>query len=189
MGIRVEGAVVLTGGEAVRLDGADKAALELDGETLLERTLSVLAEVPEVVVVGAEVPTSRPVTFRREEPAGGGPAAGVLAGLAGFVRRPTWVAVLAVDMPHVTPETLRRLAAACDADGAQLVDATGRAQHLCGIYRTAALDAAAPEDAHGLAMHTLLEGMSLAQVEASGAEASDVDTWDDVRRLRGELDG
>ena len=77
--------------------------------TLLEHVLGALAEVPEVVVVGDEVVTSRPVTFVREDPAGGGPAAGLLAGLAGFPRPPRLVVVLAVDMPLVTTATVRRL--------------------------------------------------------------------------------
>ena len=83
-------AVILAGGTAVRLDGADKASLEYDGSTLLEHTLTAVAEAVEVVVVGEEVPTSRPVTFRREDPPFGGPAAGLLAVslLAYFVLRP-----------------------------------------------------------------------------------------------------
>ena len=38
------GAVVLTGGRAVRLDGADKATIELGGTTLLERVLAALPD-------------------------------------------------------------------------------------------------------------------------------------------------
>ena len=34
------GAIVLTGGTAVRLDGADKASLEVGGRTLLDRALA-----------------------------------------------------------------------------------------------------------------------------------------------------
>lgn len=80
------GAVILTGGTAARLDGADKAGLEVGGTTLLEHALGAAAGASEVVVVGPDVPTSRPVTFVREDPPGGGPAAGLLAGLAGFAR-------------------------------------------------------------------------------------------------------
>ena len=66
------GAVVLTGGSAVRLDGADKASIELGGLTLLEHALGALVDVDEVVVVGDHVPTTRPVTFTREDPRHGG---------------------------------------------------------------------------------------------------------------------
>ena len=102
-------AVVLAGGTAARMDGADKAAIELRGVTLLERTLSATFTAVEVVVVGDPVPTTRPVTFTVEDPRGGGPAAGLLAGLRAFYRPPDLVMVLAVDMPRVGPGTFARL--------------------------------------------------------------------------------
>ena len=43
------GAIVLSGGEAVRLGGADKASIEIGGQTLLERTLAALVDAVEVV--------------------------------------------------------------------------------------------------------------------------------------------
>jgi molybdopterin-guanine dinucleotide biosynthesis protein A len=183
------GAVVLAGGAAARLGGADKAAVEAGGRTLLAHALDALVDVDDVVVVGPDVPTERPVTFRREDPPGGGPAAAVVAGLTGFVRLPERVAVLAVDMPRVRPATIRRLAdAAATADGAVLVD-DGRRQHLCGVYDAALLVAAGAGDTHGLAVHELLRTFDLVEVAAEGAEARDIDTWDDVRAWREELEG
>jgi molybdopterin-guanine dinucleotide biosynthesis protein A len=185
------GAVVLTGGSAVRFQGADKASIELAGLTLLEHVLGALAEVPEVVVVGDDVPTSRPVTFVREDPPGGGPAAGVLAGLSGFPRPPRLLVVLAVDMPMVTTATVSRLLLSIDEDGVLLVDESGRSQYLCAIYRSAALLAAAPplEEQHGLSMHRLVSGLRLAEVPALSWEARDVDTWEDLTELRERLGG
>lgn len=184
------GAVILTGGTAARMDGVDKAAIELDGATLLERSLGALAEADEVVVVGEPVPTSRPVTWTREDPQGGGPAAGILAGIDRFYRPPDLVVVLAVDMPRVTPDTVRRLVAAvADTayDGAQLVDAQQRTQPLCAVYRRWALERARPaerEHEHGLPVRELLLTLDLAEVAALGHEARDVDTWEDLRALR-----
>ena len=185
------GGIVLTGGGAARFQGADKASMELAGETLLEHALGALAEVPEVVVVGDQVITSRPVGFVREDPPGGGPAAGLLAGLDGFPRLPSRVAVLAVDMPLVTTATVRRLHQACQGDGALLVDETGRRQYLCAVYRTDALLAAAPPPGErtGLPVHRLVGSLDLAEVPALAHEADDVDTWDDLTRLRERLDG
>lgn len=185
------GGIVLTGGNAVRFEGADKASIELAGVTLLEHVLGALAEVPDVVVVGDELETSRPVTFLREDPPGGGPAAALLAGLEGFPQRPRLVMVLAVDMPLVTTATVRRLMLSTAEDGALLVDADGRHQYLCGIYRSEALLAAAPApDARsGLAMRQLVEGLRLAAVEALAWETRDVDTWDDLVDLRERLGG
>lgn len=183
------GAVVLTGGSAVRFQGVDKASIALGGASLLEHVLEALAAVPDVVVVGAEVVTSRPATFLREDPPGGGPAAGLLAGLAGFPRAPAAVVVLAVDMPLVTADTVRRLVDAAGEDGALLVDADGRRQYLCAVYRTEALLAAAPplEAQHGLAVRRLVGGLRLTEVPAVAGEAADVDTWEDLLALRARM--
>lgn len=183
------GAVVLSGGTAARMDGADKAAIELDGTTLLERALAATMTAVEVVVVGDQVPTTRPVTWTREDPRDGGPAAGLLAGIDMFLRAPELVAVLAVDMPRVTAGTFVRLCDAVDHDhdGALLIGADGRRQPLCAVYRWASLDRARPvsrEDEHGLPVHALLDGLRLAEVAAQGDEARDVDTWADLRALR-----
>jgi molybdopterin-guanine dinucleotide biosynthesis protein A len=186
-------AVVLAGGTAARMDGADKAAIELRGVTLLERALAATVTAVEVVVVGEAVPTTRPVTFTMEDPRGGGPAAGLLAGVDALYRVPDLVMVLAVDMPRVGPGTFARLTEALlddeTADGAVLVGADGRQQPLCAVYRHAALARARPmrrEDEHGLPVHRLLSPLSLTPVAEIAAEADDVDTWDDLRRLREE---
>ena len=183
--------MILTGGTAVRLGGADKAAIEIGGVTLLERALAATMAAVEVVVVGAEVPTSRPVTWTREEPAGGGPAAGLLAGLDRFAGTPDLVCTLAVDMPKVNPATVARLTWAVEADpeldGALLVDPSGRRQPLAAVYRRSSLEAARPVDRrseHGLPMRRLVGGLRLAEVAAVGQEAHDVDTREDLRALR-----
>lgn len=185
------GAVVLTGGTGSRLGGADKAALEIDGVTTLERALAATMAAREVVVVGEQVTTSRSVTWTREQPAGGGPAAAVLAGLRAFGTPPEVLCVLAVDMPRVNAGTVARLTWAVEAeagiDGALLVDARGHRQFLAAAYRPAALAAAAPidrADEHGLSMRRLVGGLRLVDVPAVGDEAHDLDTWDDVRALR-----
>ena len=185
-------AVVLTGGGAARLGGADKAGIEVGGRTLLEHALEALVDAVEVVVVGADVQTSRPVTFTREDPVGGGPAAGLLAGLRRFARAPSCVAVLAVDMPLVSPATVSRLVeAAHGRDGALLVDAGGRRQYLCAAYSTTALEraraASETDEGHGLSMHELVAGLDLAEVLAVGDESRDLDTWQDLADLRERL--
>ncbi len=183
------GAVVLTGGSGSRMGGVDKGSIEVDGVTLLERALAATMTAVEVVVVGDQVPTTRPVTWTREEPRGGGPAAGLLAGLDRFLRAPALVAVLAVDMPRVGPGTFARLVGALEAsyDGALLVDGDGKRQPLCAVYRWEALQDARPDDReqeHGLAVHRLLTPLALVEVPAVAGEADDVDTWTDLRELR-----
>ena len=184
------GAVVLAGGSAARMGGVDKAAIELDGTTLLERALAATMTAFEVVVVGEQVPTTRPVTWTMEDPRGGGPAAGLLTALGRFLRPPELVQVLAVDMPNVGPGTFSRLAeplAGTTYDGAVLVDEGGRRQSLCAVYRRRALVGAAPRDAgawQGLPVHRLLEPLRLLEVAARGDESRDVDTWAALRDLR-----
>lgn len=178
-------AIVLAGGRAVRMDGVDKAAVEHDGRTLLELALEALVDADEVVVVGEPVPTTRPVTFTREEPRYGGPVAALLTGYDALVRPPSVVGVLAVDMPRVTPLTFRRLRdAATGRDGAFLTDAGGRRQ-LAGVVDARRLDAVRPdlEGQHGMPFRVLLAGLDLALVAPDGDEGRDVDTWADLRDL------
>jgi molybdopterin-guanine dinucleotide biosynthesis protein A len=177
-------AVVLAGGTAARLDGADKASVEVAGRTLLEHALEATAAATETVVVGEQVPTSRPVTFTREEPAYGGPAAGLLAGRDALAGHPDLLLVLAVDMPGVTAATVDRLVTTAAAhDGAFLADPSGRRQ-LAGVLDLATLDRTRPDDTHGLPLHRLLEGLDLALLAGAEDEARDVDTWADVEAVR-----
>jgi molybdopterin-guanine dinucleotide biosynthesis protein A len=178
-------AVVLAGGGAVRLDGADKASLELHGRTLLTWALDAVIDAAEVVVVGDPVPTHRPVTFTREDPRGGGPAAALLTGRDALLDPRATVAVLACDMPFLTAHTFRRLRSAMDGhDGAVLVGPDGRRQ-LAMVLDVARLDGVRPglEEQHNLALHRLLAPLDLAEVAAEGQEHRDVDTWADVRDL------
>lgn len=182
------GAVVLAGGRAARLGGADKASIELHGRNLLHFALDAVIDASEVVVVGEWMHTERPVTFTREDPAHGGPAAGLLAGLDAFVGDPVQVAVLAVDMPRVTMTTMSRLRAASEGrDGAVLVEHDGR-RSLAYVLDTGRLREVRPPygEEHGMSMHALLEGLDLAAVPAQADETRDVDGWEDLRDLAGD---
>lgn len=181
-------AVVLAGGTAARLDGADKASLEHAGRSLLEWSIDALIDAVEVVVVGDPVPTTRPVTFTREDPRYGGPVAALLTGRDALARRVSTLGVLAVDMPRVSAYTFRRLREAAQGrDGAFLTDPSGRRQ-LAGVLDVARLDAVRPdhEGQHGMALHRLLAGLDLAEVPPQGEEARDIDSWADVRDLQGD---
>jgi molybdopterin-guanine dinucleotide biosynthesis protein A len=173
------------------MGGVDKASIELSGVTLLERALAATMSATEVVVVGRQVPTSRPVTWTLEDPPAGGPAAGLLTALDRFLAPPDLVAVLAVDMPLVHPGTVARLTWAVEADrdvdAAMLLDDGARRQPLAAVYRLSALGAARPpyEQWHGLPVRRLLRDLRVVDVPAVGDEARDVDTWSDLRDLDG----
>lgn len=154
----------------------DKAAVVVGGRTLLAHALDAVRAAGRVVVVGPakDVPG---VLWAREEPPGGGPLAGLAAGLA-HVRAP-WVAVLAVDQPGVTASTVERLLAA--GGPAVLVDGEGHRQWLAGVWRTAALRAALPTVPSGSSMRSVLGPLDPAGVPALPGEAHDVDTPADLR--------
>lgn len=180
--------IVLAGGTAVRMDGVDKAGVELDGRTLLAHAIDAYVDADEVVVVAPEaVPTARPVTTVCEDPPRGGPVAGLLAGVDALLLRPGLVGVLAVDMPRVTATTMRRLReAAAGRDGAFLHDDDGRRQ-LAGVLDARRLHDVrpGPEEQHGMSLRRLLAPLDLAEVAATGPEAVDVDSWSDLRDLGG----
>ncbi len=123
-----------------------------------------------IVVVGPPRDLPVGVLATTEDPPGGGPAAGVAAGVAALPPLPAGalIAVLAADLPGVNRPTLQRLAAAVDrvdrrsrrepADGAVLVDAAGHRQSLIGVWRADRLAAAIAlrRHWHGAPLHALL---------------------------------
>jgi molybdopterin-guanine dinucleotide biosynthesis protein A len=178
-------AIILAGGQATRLGGADKATIEVRGRSLLEYTLDAVIDASEVVVVGQHVPTDRPVTFVVEDPHHGGPVAGLLTGKDSLLRSFPSLVVLAVDMPFVSSATIRRLHdAAVGHDGAVLASPEGRRQ-LAFVVDTARLDEVRPdrEAQHGHPLWPMLEPLDLVVVPALGREHRDIDSWTDLRDL------
>ncbi|WP_399128711.1 molybdenum cofactor guanylyltransferase [Actinacidiphila sp. ITFR-21] len=92
-------AVVLAGGAARRLGGADKPALPVGGRTLLDRVLAACAGADRTVVVGPRRPTARPVRWAGEEPPGGGPLPALAAGLTALASAAPTAGVLASAAP------------------------------------------------------------------------------------------
>lgn len=132
--------VVLAGGAARRLGGADKPGVRVGGRALLDRVLAACADAATTVVVADPRPTVRPVTWAREDPPGGGPTAALAAGLL-HTTAPD-VVVLSADLPFLAADTVRQLLTALrtgDTDGALLTDAEGRDQPLVAAYRASAL--------------------------------------------------
>ena len=177
----LDAAVVLAGGHAHRMSGVDKAMLTVDGVPLLHRVLAAVGAVP-TVVVGPRRPVPFAVRWTREEPAGGGPVAGLAAGLAALDLPPAAaVAVLAADLAGVTASTLARLRFA--GDGAVLVDDHGREQWLIGVWRLGPLRAALPAEPAGRSLRSVLSDLDFTRVAALPGECVDVDTPADLRVL------
>ncbi|MFE0806862.1 NTP transferase domain-containing protein [Streptomyces sp. NPDC058848] len=192
-------AVVLAGGAARRLGGADKPGLRVGGRALLDRVLAACAGARSTVVVAAPRPTPRPVTWAREDPPGGGPLAALAAGLGHTTAE--HVVVLSADLPFLSGSTVGRLLsalAASEADGVLLTDADGRDQPLVAAYRASALrrELAAltgsqgggtrRADLTGLPLRRLTGALHLTRVPDAVA-SFDCDTWDDLATARARI--
>jgi len=137
-------AIILAGGRSSRM-GTDKAALVVEGRTLLQRAVDAVSTlVDEVVLVGAPgrplpaVEASVPL-HRVDDPVEGeGPLAGIAAGLAA-IEAPVAL-VVGCDMPWLQPALLELLLAHAEA-GARLVVpmSDGRPEGLCSAWRADAL--------------------------------------------------
>jgi molybdopterin-guanine dinucleotide biosynthesis protein A len=164
------------------MGGLDKTMLEVGGVTILDRILGTLtaAGVAPLVVVGEPREVSYPVSWSREDPPGGGPVAGLAAGLA-EVTAPR-VVVVAGDLPFLEVTTIDALRAAtgdeaaADAPaGAIVVDATGRDQPLVGCWSADALRAALPEQPAGTSVWRLIAPLRVMRIPA-GMPLLDCDT-------------
>lgn len=187
-------AIVLAGGAARRLGGADKPALSVGGRALLDRVLDACPDARSTVVVGARRPTARPVRWTREDPPGGGPVAALDAGLRGTAAE--LVLVLSADLPFLDRDTVRALLAAPDAhgtDGAMLRDPGGRDQPLVAAYRAEPLRreitllATEHGGLAGLPLRALTAELELTAVTAPPLAAFDCDTWDDLAAARARI--
>ncbi|MFQ6171625.1 NTP transferase domain-containing protein [Oryzobacter sp. R7] len=177
-------AVVLAGGTSRRF-GSDKLAAPLRGSTVLGETLGGLAPEWAVVAVGPARPTDRWVTWTVEDPPGGGPLAGLAAGLA--LVTTTLVVVLAGDVPDGGPAAVELVEALrggpAEVDAVVATDPDGVPNPLLGAYRVAAVRAVLPDTAHGRPARLLLDLRHTEIRVASGI--SDVDTPADLARLGG----
>ena len=185
-------AIVLAGGAARRLGGADKPGLRVGGRALLDRVLDACADAGTTVVVGGRRATARPVRWAREDPPGGGPLAALDAGLRATTAG--LVLVLSADLPFLDRDTVRALLAADGPDGALLRDPDGRDQPLVAAYRAEplrreiALLATEHGTLNGLPLRALTAELDLTPVAAAAPLASfDCDTWEDLAAARARI--
>ncbi|MGI8433788.1 MAG: molybdenum cofactor guanylyltransferase [Nocardioidaceae bacterium] len=181
-------AIVLAGGRGRRLGGVDKAGLVIGGSPLLDRVLSAVQSASRTVVVGPSRALPAGVLQVQEEPAGGGPVAGLAAALP--LVEGERVVVLACDLPLLgqgaVTGLVQDLLAASErgpaAEGMLFVDAGGRRQPLCGAYVTGALRRAVGslDVVAGAAMRDVILRLKVSEKAADAEETLDCDDWDDV---------
>jgi molybdopterin-guanine dinucleotide biosynthesis protein A len=175
--------VVLAGGTSRRC-GADKLGARLHGSTVLETVVRSLPESWPVVVVGPSRECGRAVSWTREDPPGGGPLAGVAAGVL-LVRTPV-VAVVAGDMPFAGSAVERLVGvlrtAPPDVGAAVATDPGGFSNPLLGAYRTDAVRAVLPVPSADRPAKLLL-AVPHVEVVVTGPAGRDVDTPADLEAL------
>jgi len=177
--------VVLAGGSSQRFP-PDKLAQLVDDEPLLNRALASLPEEFVVVVVGSVRDLARSVIFTSEDPPGGGPAAGLVAGVRRALAEPSdAIVTLPADAPlggQAASTLLSRLEDESSTQAVVGVDAHGREQPLQLALRPAAAEAlvavAGPGGAAGVSARWLLDALrpGLVGQELAPAEVWDIDT-------------
>ena len=166
--------LILAGGGARRMGGADKPALEVGGRPLIETVRSALRDAGRIVVVG-------PGGDIAEDPPGGGPLAALAAGLR-LCEAPV-VAVLAADLPFVTVEAVALLV---EAAPALAVDDEGRDQYLLAAYPTDALRRLMPATPQGSPLRQVVEGLAPRRLSLPGWPPPwwDCDTAEELEQAR-----
>lgn len=140
--------ILLTGGSSSRM-GRDKAAIEVAGEPLARRVGRLLTAATALAVEVGPGWSGLPTV--REEPAGAGPLAAVVAGWRELVRRSgekRAALVLASDLPDVSPPLLELLASQ-PGEASVVPVRGGRRQPLCARWAVADLERAAAQLAAG----------------------------------------
>ena len=177
-------AIVLAGGSASRMGGADKPMVDVAGTPMLSLVLDAVAGATVRVVVGPERDITG-VTWCQESPPGGGPVAAVAAALPHVGADA--VVVLAADLPWIGPaiEPLRTALHQSGADVAML-SSDGRLNYLAGAWRRSALVAAVHGlgDAAGASMRRLVADTRIVEVPDAGHWGEDCDTWTDLAHAR-----
>lgn len=189
------GAILLAGGRATRVGGAPKPLFEVGGRTLLTAAVTAATDAGArpITVAAPILDPELDVTWVREDPPFGGPAAAIVAVLESWPEAPgpEWTLVLACDLPSADA-AVRRLVSdivllPSETDGMCLGDASSRPQWLTGVYRTRALRAAASaldDRGRDAPVGALLDDLAIAVVAAGDDLTHDVDTWQDLEEAR-----
>ena len=187
-------AIVVGGGGGERLGGVSKPDLVLGGERLIDRACAALVPVAGagcVAVVPPAVRVPAGVVRTLEDPPGGGPLAGIDAGLSALaLGGDDLVVVVSVDSPGVgefVPLLLAEpLGDAADGRILRGGDPEPFDQYLMGVYRASSLRrvideaAAALGSLRGVGVRRVLRSLALERVDVGASACRDVDTAEDV---------
>jgi len=170
---------ILTGGLSRRF-GSPKQDIDINGETLLARTMRIAREAGAV----------NPAEYGKDLRPGHGPLGGletILTGLAG-----QYVVVVACDMPGLSAVMLRTLWSHPSSADVVVPVVAGRRHPLCARWSAAALPAvSAAIDAGRLSVQRLLDTLSVVEIDEASLTASGVDAGRAVWNVNrpGDLEG
>ena len=157
-------AVILAGGKSARM-GRDKAWLEVGGQTLLARQTGLAREIgaAEIFISGRADMDYAAFSGRvlLDEFPDAGPLAGIERALD--ASKSPLLLVLAVDLPAMSAELLRRLAAACSETCGAIPSITGAMEPLAAFY---------PKIAAGLLVNLLDDSFPLTPALSRGEKGN-----------------
>jgi molybdopterin-guanine dinucleotide biosynthesis protein A len=173
---RLLSGLVLAGGRSSRM-GRDKALIDFEGQPLVLRVADRLARAAHPVLLATgSLGRLGPVGYREVADVSGecGPLGGLLAGLEASPHE--LVAVVAADMPYVSPELLKFLASLSQGEDAVVpMGATGL-EPLHAVYSTSALPAMRKALADGhYGLRQLLSDLRVREVRAFEWSPSAID--------------
>ncbi len=177
--------IIVAGGSASRMGGADKAMLPLGlgGNALIA---DVIQSCPgKVFIVGYPrkigTVTNESVTWVPDLNPGGGPAAGIWSGLTKVSSE--YVFISAADQT-LSQETVGKLVVAASGnDGAWAIRSDGSGQPLCACVCTELLrDLLAETQGVNQSLLRLLSNLKMVGVNVNPNQVVDFDTWQDVAK-------
>ncbi|MFE4952045.1 molybdenum cofactor guanylyltransferase [Leifsonia sp. NPDC056665] len=177
--------IVIAGGRSSRF-GSDKLLAEIDGRTLLQRTMEAVSGCATVVLVSATNETlPRGVVTVSEYPRWGGPCAGIAAGVAALPEETSETLIVSADLarPALAVAALHAI------ESGVLADQDGNAQWLLARVPVAALRAQLAElDATGgtagRPARALIGHLGLPIVRAHRDAVADIDERHDLERVK-----
>jgi molybdopterin-guanine dinucleotide biosynthesis protein A len=188
--------LVLCGGASTRM-GTEKALMQFDGEPLIRRVARRLASVASPVLLATGV-RGRLGDLGYEEVedvvAGAGPLSGLVGGLAESPHE--LMAVVAVDMPFVSPPVLALLARLVGEHDAAIPATAHGLEPVHAVYSVRSLRRLRSSlDAGRLALHEVVGTLDVRRVEEaewrtadpSGRFAVNVNRPEDVAQVAGPL--